>query len=113
MRMLALLHFHLGKEHSWGDCGHGHLPAFGAANAVENVLLVAGQKDTRERCKRRSDYVHAADQFIGPPIRVNFIDDHRQHLEGLRQRTCRQRETTLNVVEIQSVGLVLFFNFID
>src|SRR5208282_254048 len=41
VRMLALLDFHFREEHGRGNCGDGHLAAFRAANAVEDMLLVA------------------------------------------------------------------------
>ena len=38
---------------------------------------------------------------------------NRQDLEGLRQGAGGHGEAALNIVEIQSVGLALFFNFVD
>src|SRR5580658_11151067 len=100
MRMLALLNLHLREEHGWCNCGDGHLSAFRATNAVENVLLVAGQHDPRESRERRPHNVHTAHQFIGPAVRVNLIDDHRKNLESLWQRPSGQSEASLNVVEV-------------
>src|ERR1700677_419147 len=111
--MRSFLHFHLREQHRRRHCRHGHAPTLCAANTVEYVLLIARRHNPRQRRQRRPHNVHAAHQLIRPPIRINSIHDHRQHLKGLRQRPRRQRESALNIIEIQSVWLALLLHFID
>src|ERR1700682_6067038 len=113
VRVSALLYFHFGKEHRRGDGGDRNAAAFGAADTVEDVLLVAGGHDAGERSERSADDVDAADQFIGTSIGVNAIYDHGQHLEGLRKLAGGEREATLNVVEVEAVWFTLALYFVD
>src|SRR4029077_17265817 len=93
-----LLHFHLAEQHR-RRCGRNrHASALRSAHAVEHVLLVACRHDPRECRQRCSHNVHAAHQFVRPSIRVHLVHNHRQYLERLRQRSCRQRESSLNIV---------------
>src|SRR5579859_4843757 len=109
----ALLHFHFGKEHGGSDSRDRHVAAFGAADSVEDVFLIAGGDDAGQRGERSADDIHAADEFVGAAIGVDLIDDYGKHLKRLRQGTRGEREATLNVVEIQAVGFALFFYFVD
>ena len=59
--MRALLHFHFREEHRRSDRGDRDLAAFRAANAVENVLMVAGRENAGQSGERGADDVHAAD----------------------------------------------------
>ncbi len=83
-----------------------------AANAVEDLLGVAREDDVVQRKQRRADNVHAAHEFIGAAIGVDSPDHHRDHLECLGRSTAGERESALNILEIQSVGLALFLDFL-
>src|SRR5258707_100863 len=111
--MPALLHFHFGEEHGGSNRGDGNAAAFRAADAVEDVLLVASGHDAGERGERGADDIDAAHQFIGASISVNAIDDHGQGLEGLRKLARSEREAALNVIEVQAVRLALALYFVD
>src|SRR6266478_7627329 len=111
--MAALLHFHFGEEHGGSDGRDGNAAAFRAADAVEDMWLVAGGHDAGERRERSADDVDAAHQFIGTAISVNAIDDHGQDLEGLWKLACSECEATLNVIEVQAVRLALALYFVD
>jgi hypothetical protein len=47
MLVRALLHFHFGEEHRRSNGGNRNLAAFGAADAVEDVGLIAGGENAR------------------------------------------------------------------
>src|SRR6202171_4688693 len=111
--MPALLHFHFGEEHGRSGGGDGNAAAFGAADTVEDVLLVAGGHDAGEGGQGSADNIDTANQFIGAAIGVNAIDDHRKNLKGLRELASGEREAALDVVEIEAVGLTLAFYFIN
>src|SRR5580765_8441545 len=113
MFMAALLDFHFGKEHRGRNGGNRHAAGFGAADTVENVLLVACGYDPGERGERGADNIHAADEFVGAAVGINFVNDDGENLEGLRQLARGQRKAALNVVEVESVRLVLFFDLVD
>ena len=77
------------------------------------MLLVPRGHYPRQRRQRCPHNIHAAHQFIGLPVRVHFVHKHRQHLERLRQRPRRQRESALNVVEVQSIRFALLLHFFN
>src|SRR5258708_4938421 len=113
MLVPALLDFHLGKQHRRSYCCNGHLPALRSTNTVEDFGLISGRQNPRQRRQRRTHNIHPAHQFVRTPVGVHPVYQHRQDLERLRQRSRCQRKTALNVIEIQSVRLPLFFYFID
>src|SRR5271154_4588659 len=109
----ALLHFHLAEEHGGSCGGNGYVAAFRAADAVENVLLVAGGDDACESGKRSADNVDTANEFIGATVGINLINDDRQNLECLRQRASGEGKAALDVIEVQAIGLALLLDFVD
>src|SRR6266704_3439225 len=113
MLMCALLNFHLGEEHRRSHRRDRNLPALRSTHAVKYSRLISRRQNPRQRGQRRTHDVHAAHQFIGTPVRVYLVHKHRQHLERLRQRPRRQRKPSLNVVEVQAVGLALFLHFFN
>src|SRR6185437_10598246 len=108
----ALLHFDFGKEHRRRGGGHGNLAGFRAADAVEDLELVARHDDVVQRAQRRADNIHAAHQFVRPPVRIDAPHHHRKNLKRLRRGSLRERKAALNILEIEAVRLALFFNFL-
>src|SRR5579859_1181080 len=102
MGVAALLHFHFGEEHGGSDGGDGDAAAFCAADAVEDMLLIAGGHDASERGERSAYDIDAADEFIGTPIGVDAIDDHGEHLKRLRELASGEGEAALNVIEVEA-----------
>jgi len=74
---------------------------------------VACHQDASHCRQRRAHNVHSPNQFVGSSIGVHSPHHHRQHLEGLWRGTLRQRESALDVLEVQSVGLTLFLHFVQ
>ena len=77
------------------------------------MWLVSGGKNAGQGGERRTDNVDATHQFIGTPVGIHFVHDYGEHLECLRQLARGNRESTLDIVKIQSIGLALFFRFVD
>ena len=75
--------------------------------------MISGEQNAVHRGQRRADDIDAAHQFVGAAIGINAPDQNRQNLECLRHGTLGQRESSLDILEIKSVGLALFFNFVD
>src|SRR5205823_957215 len=46
-------------------------------------------------------------------VRKYFPYHHRQNLECLRRGACRERESALDVFEVESIGLVLLLDLFD
>jgi len=113
MLMRAFLNFHFGEEHRRRHGRDRHLPALRATHAIKYTRLIAGCQNARQRCEWRANDVHSAHQFIGTPVGVYFVHNHRQHLKRLRQRPRRQRKPSLNIVEVQPVRLALLLHFIN
>ena len=76
--------FDRAEEHGRGDGRNWNAARFRAALSVEDVLLVAGGENMRERGLGRADDGDAADQLVRTAIDVDAIDDERNDLEGLR-----------------------------
>ena len=72
---------------------------------VATILVKRGQ--------RSSHNVHAAHQFIRPPIRKYFVDHQRLHLKSLRLAAAGESKSARDVVNQQAVGLVLCFDQLD
>ena len=66
-----------------------------------------------ERSQRRPDNVYASHQFIRPAVGIDLPHQHRQNLEGLRQRARGQSESAFDVFEVQAVGFALLLDFVD
>ena len=61
----------------------------------------------------RADNIDASHQLVGTPIRINSPHHDRQHLKRLRQIARGQRESALDVFEVQAVGLSLLLDFVN
>ena len=78
------LGFDLADEHGGGDGADGDAAGLGSADAVEDVLLVAGCYDAIECGLRGANDAYAADELVGAAIDIDAVDDQRDDLEGLR-----------------------------
>src|SRR5258706_6079873 len=112
MFMRAFLYFHLREKHRRRHGGNRHTSALRAAHAVKNMLLVARRYDSCQCRQRRAHNIHSAHQFVRPAVGINLVHNYRQHLKRLRQRSCGQRKSALNIIEIKSVWLILFLHFV-
>ncbi len=111
--MSAFLHFDLGEQHGRSGGRDRNLSRLRAADAVEDIRLIAREQNTVHGGQGCAHDIDAAHQFVGAPVGVNAPDQHRQNLERLRHGALRQRESSLDIFEIKAVGLALFFNFFD
>ena len=107
------LGFDLGDEHGGGDGGDGDLAGLGAADAVEDVLVVAGGEDAVEGGLRGADDGDAADELVGAAVGEDAVDDERDDGEGLRAAAGGDGEAGGDVFEVEAVGLALFLCFVD
>ncbi len=99
------LGFDLADEHGGGNGADGDAAGFGAADAVEDVLLVVGGEDAVERGLRSAYDADAADEFVGAAIDVDAVDDERDDLEGLGRAARGDGEAGGDVFEVEAVGL--------
>ena len=103
----------LADQHGGGDGADGDAAGLGAADAVEDVLLIAGGEDAVERGLRGADDADAADEFVGAAVDVDAVDDQRNDLEGLRRAARGDGEAGGDVLEVEAVGLALLLCFGD
>ncbi len=101
------------EEHGGGYGGDWDLAGFGAADAVEDVLFVVGGEDAFEDGLRGSYDGDAADELVGAAVDVDAVDDERDDGEGLRGVAGGDGESGGDVLEVEAVGLALFFGFVD
>src|SRR5579871_3391532 len=78
------LGFDFADEHGGGYGADGDAAGFGTADAVEDVLLIAGCYDAVECGLRGADDAYAADELVGATVDIDAVDDQRDDLEGLR-----------------------------
>src|SRR5579872_7562339 len=111
--MCPFLHLDFRKEYCWGSGCHRKLAGLSTANSVKNLRLLSRNQDAAHGGQRCADNIDTTHEFIWAPIWINSPHQHRQHLKGLRDGALRERETSLDIFEVQSVRLTLFLHLVD
>lgn len=88
-------------------------PDFRSTVAVEDLDLVRGCQHLSKAGQRCADDVHPPHHLVGSAVRIDSIDDHRNHCESLQPPPPRHGEPAGHFLEVEAIGFSLFLDFID